>query len=170
MAYVYSEALNLSHRRRALAYLLLVISSVFVLSAIGIIALHLRAPAPSFFPARIKQSVDFPLYYPQDPPAGLTLDKTSFSSTDQVVLYDYIYSGSKRLIVSIQPRTNGVDPSSFNPTKQFTTSIGEAYLVSLDTRTTAAIMGDKSWVLINAPDVIDTDTLTAFINSLKPAN
>jgi hypothetical protein len=119
------------------------------------------------FPKDIRQSVSFPLYYPQKLPPTFRLNQSSFSSTPQVVTYSFTYEGSKQLVVSIQPTAGGVDPNTFNPNDKFTTSIGTAYLVDMDDRTTAAVMGDKSWLLINAPQKISVDTLKQFINALR---
>jgi hypothetical protein len=122
----------------------------------------------SFYPASVTKATGFPLFYPNHPPASLQLAPTSFSATNEVVTYYYTYSGNKKLIVSVMPLTPGVDISNFNPTKKFTTGIGQAYLVDINTRTTGAIIADKSWILINAPDKISAQDMEAFINSFQP--
>ncbi|HEX3082149.1 MAG TPA: hypothetical protein VHQ86_02760 [Candidatus Saccharimonadia bacterium] len=111
----------------------------------------------------------FPLYYPKHPPAGFHIDSGSFNSSTNVVTYAYRYNGNHPLLISIQPLTSGIDTSAFRPTDKFSTYIGEAYLVDLDDRSTAGIVTDKVFVLINAPDKLDMDTLHQFVDSFRPA-
>ena len=82
-------------------------------------------------------------------------------------MFSFTYDGSKNLAVTEQAMPSNFDAGSFNPTSKFTTTIGTAYEVDLDTRTTAAIVTDRTLLLINAPDKISVDTLNQFINALK---
>jgi len=112
-------------------------------------------------------SAPFPLYYAR---SGSTqtfqFEPDSISATNQVVLYSYRYDQGKTLAVSVQPIGN-LNVDQFNPTSDFTTTVGHAYIVDIASRTTAAVVGSKSWALINAPDKISVSELTQFINSLR---
>lgn len=127
-----------------------------------------RAQSPQGFMADLQTKVEFPLFYPSQLSGTMKLDRTKFGFTKEVVTTTYTYEGNKHLVVSMQARAKSFDASTFQPTSEFTASIGRAYLADLPTRTTAAVVGEKSWVLINAPDKIAIDQLTAFINALLP--
>lgn len=140
-----------------------------LLSGTGIAIATYTKLHQSPIPKEIRSAVSFPLYYPKKLLPGMTLNKDSFSATSEVVTFNFNYdSGKKKLIVSEQP-LSGIDPDTFNPTKKFTTGIGTAYLVDLEDRTTAAVIADKSWLLINAPQKMGVDDMEQFINSLRPA-
>ena len=157
--------LGADNKKRTLA---IIVASILVIGGVlGFFWWAHKAFSP--FPPEIVSRATFPLYFPEQTPVGLMLDTHSFSSTSQVVTYNYIYEGSKRLIVSIQP-LKGVDTDQFNATNKFTTHIGTAYVVDLDSRTTAAVVGQKSLVLINAPQKIAVDTMNQFINNLRQVN
>lgn len=118
--------------------------------------------------SRAQKSTSFPLLYPATVPTGFSFEKGSVSTTSNVVLYRYLYDGGKKqLMFSVQPK-DGLDTSNFKPTSEFTTNVGRAYIVDLDDRTSAAIVGDESWLLINAPEKIAVDTLRQIINQLAP--
>jgi len=139
--------------------------------AIGVIVVtqHHKQP-PTAPPALItaQASVDFPLYYATNK-GTFQLAQQSVSVADQVVVCSYQYDHGKTLAVSMQPIGN-LDVNQFNPTSDFTTAIGHAYLVDLENRTTAAVVGSKSWTLINAPSKISVGELMQFINSLRTVN
>lgn len=117
--------------------------------------------------SKAQKIVDFPLYYPSQVPPGFVFDK-NVSSMKQVVLYSYTYNKNEKISVSIQPLTNEIDPNAFNPTSDFTTHIGRAYMVDIDLRTTAAVMGKKSWLLINASNNVPTDSFREFVEGFRP--
>jgi hypothetical protein len=157
-------SVGLSRRRRLmLASGALAAAVILVAVAFFLIFGH-TSPARSAL-SQAQQKVTFPLYYPESTPEGFTFDKDSVSATDQVVLYSYSYDGDKRLLVTVQ--SGKFDSGQFKATSDFTTTMGHAYIVDLDDRTTAAIVGEQSWVIINAPNKIAVDKLTAFINSLR---
>jgi len=141
-------------------------------ACLAITFLLLRADgskAPDEF-KKAQSAVSFPVYYPQDPPNSLRFNETSLSYTKDVVLYTYTYDGNKIVSISVQAKAGGFSDSDFNPTTEFTSHMGRAYIADLDHRTSAAVVGDKSWVLINAPNGIADSTLRDFIDSLRPVN
>jgi hypothetical protein len=117
---------------------------------------------------RVQSVVSFPLYYASSLPPGMKLDTKSVTATSGVVLFSYTYDTNKRLSVSIQAKAKDFDTSSFKPTSDFTTHIGRAYVVDLEDRSAAAVVSDKSWVLLNAPEKISADILRQFIDALTP--
>jgi hypothetical protein len=95
------------------------------------------------------------------------IDEKSFSATDQVATYQVTYDNSKTLYVSIQARDASIDPENYPGDESFSSSIGKAIIIDRPDRTTAAIFAEKSWLLINAPQKIDSEQLHYFINSLR---
>lgn len=118
-------------------------------------------------PANIRSRVSFPLYVPEKIPDGMSIDEKSFSATDQVVTYQVKYDNSKKLNVSIQARDASVDPENYPGDESFTVLIGKVVVVDRPDRKTAAVFADKSWVLINAPQLISSEQLRAFVDSLR---
>ena len=114
-------------------------------------------------------SASFPLFYAKTNSPSFQFVPASVSATSQAVLYSYQYDHDKTLAVSVQPIGN-LNVDQFNPTSDFATTVGHAYIVDIDSRTTAAVVGSKSWALINAPDKISVSELTQFINSLRTIN
>jgi hypothetical protein len=156
--------------RRRLRGALLGLVMVAALSAAGVVALRASDGAAKIPPEiRLAQNaVTFPLYLPEELPKGFSLDAGSVSVGAQVVLYGYRYDKHKRVSISVQKRDDSFTTDQFRPTSEFTTHIGRVYLVDLEDRTTAAVVGKESWALINAPDRMAVDTMREFINSLRP--
>jgi hypothetical protein len=146
---------------------IIIIATVFV----TVFVLGKAASDSTKIPAEILQAQDaatYPLYYPEELPKGFSLDTSSVSVGANAALYSYIYDKNKRLSIGVQERDSSFSTDQFRPTSEFTTHIGRAYVVDLEERTTAAVIGEKSWVLINAPDKIALTELQAFIDSLRP--
>lgn len=136
----------------------------------GMIALVLvRTNAPQAPPEflQAQRTASFTLYYPQTLPTGFSLDRKSISSGSHAVLYSCTYNKHQKVSISIQARGPGFTTDSFRPTNEFTTRIGRAYLVDLEDRTTAAVVGPDSWVLINAPNSIPAGDMERLIDSLR---
>jgi hypothetical protein len=121
------------------------------------------SPIPEAFASK----VSFPLYFPEELPAGLWLDESSFAANSDALVYSFSNSDEKRLVVTIQAKPKAFDVSAFRPTKEFATYIGRAYLVDLESRTTGAIVNDESLIFVNAPDGLPMDQLEKFVNSLR---
>lgn len=139
--------------------------TVLVVVAGVLLAGILGASQP--IPKEYADKVSFPLYYPDKLPEGFTRDKAVLSANSEALVYGFKDQDGKRLVVTIQARPNGLSTSDFNPTKEFGTHIGRAYVVDLDDRSTAAIVNDTSLVVVNAPEGIALSSLETFINSLR---
>jgi hypothetical protein len=118
-------------------------------------------------PKEYADKVSFPLYYPDKLPAGFARDTGVMSANSEALVYGFRDQEGKRLVVTIQARPAGLSVNDFNPTKEFGTHIGRAYVVDLDGRSTAAIVNDTSLVVVNAPEGIALSSLETFVNSLR---
>lgn len=153
-------------RRKILAA---VVSFAVILSIVALFVV--RGPA-THIPAEIaraQKAVHFTLYYPEQLPDGFSLDRTSVSVGGNVVIYSCIYEKTKRVSISIQPRYSSFSTDQFKATSEFTTHIGRAFMVDLEDRTTAAVVGPASWVLINAPNTMAVDDMRTLIDGLRSA-
>lgn len=139
--------------------------AVLLLVAGALLLAILKESRP--IPKEFSDKVSFPLYYPEEIPEDLELDKTSFSANSEALVYSFKDQDSKRLVVTIQARPEDFSVNDFNPTKDFATHIGRAYVVDLDNRTTAAIVNDESLVFVNAPEGVVLANLESLINSLR---
>lgn len=157
-------ALEIRKSARALLVGLVVVA----LLAIAAIAYYKFQPPAIKLPRDTYAHLDFPVYFPVSPPANFSFDESSVNSTPQVLVYAFKFRGDKHVSVSIQPLDPQLDISSFRPTREINPAIGQGYLVEYDTRTTVAIVTDKSLVLINSPDGIPSGVVEDFANSLKP--
>jgi hypothetical protein len=82
-------------------------------------------------------------------------------------MYTVNYIGHKKMVVSIMPLSSKPDVETFNPTRTLDLDIGKAYIATFDPRTTAAIITNKSWLLVNAENGIDDGTMNDLLKSLQ---
>ena len=145
---------------------------LLVIIILGVTSIIWLAPRLSSGPPKAlidaQKTVSFPLFYAHKTPKGFTFNADMVSATSQAAIYSYSYDHGKRLAMSVQPPTSDIDATSLRSTSQFTTTIGRVYVLDFNDRTGAVITGDKSWVILNAPDKIATDDLRDFIDSLQP--
>lgn len=120
-------------------------------------------------PAAVVEQSNIAIYAPVKPPTGFSLQTNSISSTQEAFVYSYSYENGKTLAITVQPLPKGFNASQFKPDKEVQTSIGRAYIVDLEMRTTAAIVTEDSLIFINAPQKIGVDVLEQFINSMQHA-
>lgn len=167
---IHTHALHEREERFTHSFLLKIIGIGIVLMALvaGLLWWSVqRAQSPQGFMADLQTKVEFPLFYPTQLPNGMKLDRSRYGTTKDVVTTTYTYDDNKYIVVSMQAKAKNFDASTFQPTSEFTTSLGRAYVADLPTRTTAAVVGEKSWALINAPERMAVDQLTSFINGLR---
>lgn len=162
------DTLSRRYNRKYKKILVLVLGIIIVSASLAalLFTINHKGGAPPKI-AQAQKMVDFPLYYPSKLPPGFVLNE-KVSSLEQVILYSYTYDKTETISVSIQPLTDEISPNDFNPTSDFTTYIGRAYMVDMELRTTAAVMGEKSWLLINASENVPTNSFREFIDSFRP--
>jgi hypothetical protein len=143
-------------------------ATMSVALAIGAIVYIRHFTSLTGLPQNSYKNLSFPVYFPRHAPNGFRFDTNSVSSKPDVLAYKYVYQGQKPVYVSIQPKDPQLDPNSFNPTRTITTTIGNGYLADFDTRTTVAVVADKSMILINSPLQIPDQLVEQFADSLAP--
>jgi hypothetical protein len=126
-------------------------------------------------PKSIKQSVDFPVYYPRQDklPMDYKLDSDSFVKlTADVVSYS-VSSASDRLVFTVQKKPSDNEINSFNSQRipihiEFNTSVGKAEMGVIGKQTVVSLpTTDKSWIIITGPEKIDQNKLEKVLKSLQ---
>jgi hypothetical protein len=127
-------------------------------------------------PLSIRQSVSFPVYYP-DPkklPNGYSLNTGSFSSpVKNGVRYSVNYDNHKKIVFSVQAKPSDNELQTFNssfiPLRiDYQTSVGQAEIGAYHTQTLVSLpISNGPWVVITAPQDISQDELKAVLRSLR---
>jgi hypothetical protein len=126
---------------------------------------HSHKPA---LPKILVSSLSFPVYFPKPLPNNLNFSANSASVQANVLTFSLKDNHDKKVLVTQQARPNDFDFSRLSGNDEFTTPEGKAYIVDNDLRTTGSLVTDKTWVILNAPGKIDTDTLRQLIKNLTP--
>ena len=130
---------------------------LILIVAAGSTYLYLNGTPPSPIPKTVSQSVAFQLYYPSKLPEGYTFDKSSFNSSNQVVIYALLQQGKKKVFVTNQPEPAGFNFDDFNKkqlsgSKTVLTPYGEAVVGIFGDKIVGSIVIDKTWILINTAE------------------
>jgi hypothetical protein len=131
-----------------LVYLLL---GVILLAGGVFVYLH-RSSDP--IPKTVRQAADFELYYPYALPDGWKLDKNSFETTQDVVLYT-LKSAKGNIVISEQKQQAGFNYSSFyqknlSSSSAISTPIGSGAIGRMRGNAVGSISIDNSWILASA--------------------
>lgn len=128
-------------------------------------------------PKSIRQSVSFPIYYP-DPkklPVGYNLNLHSLSASAKAVIYSINYDDGKKLVFTIQKRPTDSELGYFDTkdipiNHKVLTLIGTATVGAIGQQTIVSLPTDGgSWILMTGPAVIDQSSLNAVLRSLTKA-
>lgn len=160
-------------KRTVQNYPVAVISSVVLVilcsSALGVLLMgrHTNQPLQHDFQAAQKLAA-FPLYIPSATPAGYTYTAGSLHSTSSVIVYTLTSPDGKQLAITEQSRPANFDFSQLSGTEEFNTNLGKAYVEDFPTRTTGSVVGDKTWIIVNAPTPIGPDQMSSLLNAFRP--
>lgn len=113
----------------------------------------------------VKNSIDFPLYYSDKLPSGLTLKENSVSQHEGAVFYSYIYNGAE-IIITQQPRPPLME--EVKKTKEFNTLIGKAYIADLEGKVTGFIVTDKTLIILSNAAKNDSMALEELMRNFAP--
>lgn len=161
-------------RQKRKKYVLLVglaITAVALgIAAAGVIYTHQRTQAS--MPLSVSRQFDFPVFFPKPIPKDFKFSPNSFSANpDRSVLTYALTYRDKPIAITVQRLTNDIPIDNFNPTEKFMSPIGMAYIADIESfRTTAAVVTDKSFILINAPGQIPLSAMKDIINSLNKSS
>lgn len=124
-------------------------------------------------PANVRASVNFPLLYPAQLPAGYHLDNTSFTTSGGVVLYSAVnYSGAK-IAFTDQQRPPGFDFNKFytqglSNSSSFDTSLGQAAIGTANGKLLGSLVTDQTWLLVSSVSKsVNSSDLRLVLNHLK---
>lgn len=145
--------------------LITIIAVVAVGLIVSVIIFNKRGQHPSQTSVftQAKLIVNFPLYSPN----GYIIDSSSVSSTSQLVNFSYkLNSGS--VVVSEQSKPPIME--TVKKIKEFSTSIGPAYIADLEGHPTGFILTDKTLVIISKADAAEVDQLQQSMVTFKLVN
>lgn len=136
------------------------------------IAWHYHKESSKPIPKSVRQSVNYPIYYPTTIPKNYSLDRSSIKSSDDTVTYSFKSTVSANPItVTFQPIPKGFNPKSLfahNPYPTTFTPIGTLYDLSSDKQTRVMITANNSLIFISSTGILNTSDVQAVITSLKP--
>lgn len=125
-------------------------------------------------PTSISKQVDFPLYYP-DPtkmPQGYTLDRNSFSTNGQVVLFSVSHEENS-IAFSLQKKPSADNLATFYKNQlQLRTEtevpLGKAAVGALNSQRFLSLpTKTDTWIIVTAPMDTNPDTLTELVKNLR---
>jgi hypothetical protein len=134
----------------------------------GFIAMHKSGSQPEGLPAAITSGASIPLYFPHKPPAGFRLIDNS-ATLNQSDLVSFSLENTKGGKLQVIEQTKPPIMEEVTKTKEFTTSIGHAYLANLNGHTAGFIVGEKTLVILSEVVPVDDSQLIALMQSMKPA-
>ena len=144
---------------------------IFVVTALFVSVQYMGHPS-YYFPADIRKSARFQLYYPTKLPTGMYVVPNSIHGDGQAVLYTVADGQNHKFFVSIQPLPQSFDYEQFK--KKFTDT--DETLVNTGSALTGdagyALIGsirtaDNTWILINAPDTSTGSAVQALTRSFE---
>jgi hypothetical protein len=172
---------ELRPRRKILKWYYL-LTGLIILSAVVTIAVLIFTRQPSgTLPYPISkltaEQLGFDIYYPNQKllPGGYTLNKGSFETTNQVLLYSVSYGSGKKIIFSDQAKPSNTQIQAFytrnlplNTTLQV--NIGLATIGAVNLQTVVSIpTNTNAWLIATAPGNIKQRNLDQVIKSIEIA-
>jgi hypothetical protein len=146
--------------------------AVFVVLAAVILYRFTRSPSP--FPASVRKTADFALYYPAELPQGWLVDKNSISASNQLVVYAVTDGKRHKFTVNMQPVARNFDFSSFKKQykngDEFTADSGSAFTAKNALQLVAVVQTpENSLIIINTRSVTAKTELATLVRSLEIA-
>ena len=167
-------------KRKKLKFILLLLAIlILIASSTGTWFYLHRSTSP--VPKSIRQSVNFPIYYP-DPkklPAGYNLNQSSFKSINSdAIAYSVSYSNNKKLIFSVQKKPSDNELANFNKQyipihRQVLTLVGTATEGVIGSQTVVSLPANDSnaWIIITGPsDAYATTNLAQVLKAIRKSS
>ena len=163
------------HQQTDIKRLLVLVCAFILLVAVGTV-IYFWSNNQSPVPNQIKNSVSFPIYYPDQKhmPSGYVLDTKSFSNPlNKGVTYAVKYGNGQKIVFSVQPKPSDNEIQSFNSNyiplrNHFQTPLGQVEIGSYHEQTLGSFpIINGPWIIITAPHDINQDQLKQVLGSLK---
>lgn len=151
--------------------------TVALIGLIGVsagVAYYITHRSKNPVPLSVRQSVGFPVYYPDTKklPDGYTFVADSFSASGQAVVYR-INHGQDHLVFTLQQKPSALDISNFYTAHMplhldFQTPSGTATLGVIGRQTVISLpTKSNTWILITAPTNMDQGQLEKVVQSIR---
>jgi len=160
-------------KSRARGKIFIIVFALIVAAAGGSAYWYKYIKLSSPVPAYISSSVDFPLLYPTKLPTSYHISKTSFSSSNGIVIYQAEGSGPGHIVFTVQKRPPTFDFDTFykqglTKSTVFTTPLGQAAIGIANGAQVGSLATDKSWILVNPVSTnIQSDGLRLILENMK---
>lgn len=113
--------------------------------------------------SELQKSVEFPLYYPNELPAGYSVNAKSLQSHDEIVNFSVNHSATK-FIVTEQPLPPLME--DVKKIDEFDAKAGKAYIADLEGNTAGFIKTEKTLIIIGGATRAQADLLRQFMETL----
>jgi hypothetical protein len=147
-------------------FFLRIVGAVVVLLAVGGILVLTNKSDP--VPQNIRSQVHFPILYPKTLPAGYGIDSKTMNVAAGVLVFSIRAIQNTTLSVSEQARPANFDFTQLTGDVQFQTTYGNAIVKVNGEKTTASLVTDKTWLLLNSTGPVATKDIEALLNSFQP--
>jgi len=111
-----------------------------------------------------KSSIPFPVYYPDNLPAGMSFKKDSFTAQNDIINFSLTSNGGT-IIVTQQQRPPFIEETDKIKTVQ--SAIGTAYLSNVSGRTTGFIINDRTLVILSGATITNVTDLEKLLASFS---
>jgi hypothetical protein len=135
-----------------------------------------HSPSPVAIPQTIRKQITFPIYYPANLSAGLSINPASFRVPEKNVLVFDVRVGNQIAAVSEQakPDTTTFDIEGFYTTNitnlsEFAVGQGQAAIGQLsDGRQFGSLVVGPTWIIVTAPSSVGLDQVRTLIKDMQP--
>lgn len=166
------------HRTHKFRWLVVTVLVLIILGAVGFYY-YIRGNSvtlPYPISKQAAQALGFDIYYPNQKllPPGYTLDKNSFYTTSQTILYT-VNDGKTRLVFSDQAKPSAAQIQEFYTKNlplntSLSTNVGTATIGAINTQTIISLpTNTNAWLIITAPGNINQQSLNQIIKSIELA-
>lgn len=137
---------------------------VICIAVAGTITMPMIWASPPI-PREASKGLGFPLYHPSNLPEGFSVDQSSFTQRDKVLIFSIRTPDGQNIAVAEQARPNDLDlgerpnPSGA-PTpddEPFGTGLGRAHIMLWGEKTVISLPTEKTWIILNITDVPKDD-------------
>lgn len=165
---------NTKKPRKKLKPSLANIARVIVLALIigaGFLAWKHFTQSSPMIPKDIRQSVNYPLYYPNKLPKDYIVNVTSFDNTGQAITFTVRYLNKANILFAEQPIPTNLNLDNFQNkqimnAKAIKTKLGTAYFGTYNNNTAISLVSGQTWIFISSAVKIPDDDVSYIVNNL----
>ena len=165
------EGLVVKSNRKLLSSKKWILGAVFASTVIlGVVVYMVFIYKPNPIPASIREAASFTVYYPGQLPSGISVDKSSISYGQGVLIYKFTSNNSSSLVVSQQVKPENFDFESIEHERYITNNYGIADIKERPdgSQSISFVTKDNTWVVGNANKDFPPKDLEIIFGNMKP--